>query len=353
VLLLDASAAFDVLSHSLILRSLEAIGAGPTMITWLTDYLRGCSQFIDVDGTLSEAWSYDVGVGQGKRLSADLFNLGCISNALWSTLSDAELYADDGGDVIAGSDDQELNENIRATALARTAWFNMAGLSLNVSKSELIGFGTVPQPLIIEGHTIHPSMSIKFLGLKIQNNFRFDEHVDIISNKMRSAAGRIRTEGKHLSVSDRRILFNGWIRSIATCNGLAYIPYLCGSLLQKISSAYNSGIRAIFRLPKKGYAPIKDLCARIQIPTIDQIKEELLLMEAWKRRSCFTIPTEGPTTRGRANLNVPLPNMKGMSGKLLNNILCEYWNKLPLATKLETNTKKAKLIIRRQALNLK
>ena len=128
---------------------------------------------------------------------------------------------------------------------------------------------------------------------------------------------------------------------------------LCGSLLQKISLAYNSGIRAIFRLPKKGYAPINDLCARIQIPTIDQIKEELLLMEAWKRRSCFTIPTEGPTTRGRANLNVPLPNMKGMSGKLLNNILCEYWNKLPLATKLETNTKKAKLIIRRQALNLK
>ena len=76
-------------------------------------------------------------------------------------------------------------------------------------------------------------------------------------------------------------------------------------------------------------------------------------MEAWKRRSCFIIPTEGPITRGRANLNVPLPNMKGMSGKLLNNILCDYWNKLPLATKLETNAKKAKLIIRRQALSLK
>ena len=38
LLALDCSAAFDVLSHSLILRSLEIIGAGPTMIAWITDY---------------------------------------------------------------------------------------------------------------------------------------------------------------------------------------------------------------------------------------------------------------------------------------------------------------------------
>ena len=98
LLALDASAAFDLLSHSLILRTLEAIGAGPLMLNWTTDYLSGCLQYVDLNGFHSAIWSTDVGVGQGKRLSGDFFNLGCLSNAIWSVLSDLILYADDGGD---------------------------------------------------------------------------------------------------------------------------------------------------------------------------------------------------------------------------------------------------------------
>jgi len=351
ILALDASAAFDVLSHKLILRSLEAIGAGPILISWMTNYLSGCTQFVDVQGTHSETWTIDIGVGQGKRLSADLFNLGTLSNALWTCLSFLVQYADDGGDVISGSTEAELNDNIRATALARTAWFNHAGLTLNASKSELIGFGLQPNPLIIDGHTIHPSSSIKFLGLTIQSNLNFQEHVDNISNKMRSAAGRLRAECRHLDISDKRIIFNGWIRSLPTCNALAYLPHLNASQLQQLNAAYNSGIRSIFKLPKKGYAPISDLCARIKLPTIFQIKNYTLLLEAWKRRSSFDTNFKGPTTRGRSNLNVPLPNTKGMAGKCLSNIICNYWNDLPLSVKVESCPIKAKNSIRKLAFN--
>ena len=350
LLALDCSAAFDVLSHSLILRSLEIIGAGPTMIAWITDYLNGCKQFVDVGGVHSDPWTDDVGVGQGKRLSADLFNLGSLSNALWTVLSDLILYADDGGDVISGATNLELNNNIRAIALLRSTWFNLAGLSLNAAKSELIGFfGAVLEPHTIEGHTIHPSSSIKFLGLKLQQDLKFHEHVDDISNKIRSAAGRLRSEGRNLLISDRRTLFNGWIRSIPMCNGLAFLPHLCESQLQKLNAAYNSGIRSIVGLPRKGYAPISDLCARLKLPTVYQIKDYLLLLEAWKRRSSFCIKVEGATTRGRAKLNVPLPNKKGVFGNLLSNILCDHWNTLPLDVKLEQCPVKAKNSIRKLA----
>ena len=65
---------------------------------------------VDVSGVHSDPWSDDVGVGQGKCLSADLFNLGSLSNALWTVLSDLILYADDGGDIISGASDFELNK---------------------------------------------------------------------------------------------------------------------------------------------------------------------------------------------------------------------------------------------------
>ena len=350
LLALDCSAAFDVLSHSLILRSLETIGAGPLMIAWITDYLIGCQQFVDVSGVHSDPWSDDVGVGQGKRLSADLFNLGSLSNALWTVLSDLILYADDGGDIISGASDFELNNNIRSIALLRSSWFNLAGLSLNAAKSELIGFfGAQLEPLTIEGHTIHPSSSIKFLGLKIQHDLKFNEHVDDISNKMRSAAGRLRSEGRHLLICDRRTLFNGWIRSIPMCNGLAFLPHLCEAQLQKLNAAYNSGIRSIYGLPRKGYAPISELCARLKLPTIHQIKDYILLHEAWKRRKSFYTQFEGATTRGRAKLNVPLPNQKGVFGSFLSNILSHHWNNLPLEVKLEQSPVKAKNAIRKLA----
>jgi len=317
------------------------------MIHWTTDYLHGCKQFVDVGGTFSETWELDVGVGQGKPLSADLFNLASLSNALWTTISENVLYADDGGDVITGDSEAELNNNIRSTALLRSSWFKLAGLTLNAAKSELIGFGTTPEPLVIEGSTIFPSSSIKFLGLTIQSNLKFDEHVNDISGKMRSCAGRIRADARHLSVNDRRTLFNGWIRSIVGSNALAYIPHLCSNQLQKLNAAYNAGIRSIFNLPKKGYVPITTLRARLKIPSIGEIKDYILFFEAWKRRSEYLGPVQGAVTRGRANLNVPLPNKKGIAGKLLSTILCDYWNRLSRDIKTESKINKAKALIKR------
>ena len=292
-----------------------------------------------------------MGVGQGKRLSVDLFNVGSLSNAIWTVLSDNVLYADDGGDVVVGDSMEELNHNIKTTASVRAAWFNLAGLTLNGAKSELMGFGVSPEPLIIEGATIKPSKFVKFLGLTIDENLSFNIHVDNIAARMRSAAGRIRAEGRHVNTNDRRTLFNGWVRSILSCNGLAYLPHLNASQLQTVSAAYNSGIRAIFNLPKKGYAPISELRSMLNIPSVEQIKDYILQKEAWKRRSNFIVPTEGPITRGRAKLNVPLPNKKGWEGKRLTTILCDYWNSLPLDTKTEDNQTRATRAIKKTCFN--
>ena len=132
-------------------------------------------------------------------------------------------------------------------------------------------------------------------------------------------------------------------------NGLAFLPHLCEDQLHKLSAAYNSGIRSIFGLPRKGYAPISELLARLKLPTIRQIKDFILLHEAWKRRSSFPIEFKGAITRGRSNLNVPLPNQKGLFGSLLSNILCHHWNRLPLVIKVEESPEKAKIAIRKLA----
>ena len=71
VVALDASAAFDVLNHRLVLQSLEILGAGPTLLKWLNDYFQDRFSFVDINGCRSTPWEVDVGAIQGGLISPD------------------------------------------------------------------------------------------------------------------------------------------------------------------------------------------------------------------------------------------------------------------------------------------
>ena len=49
IVALDASAAFDVLDHDLVLESLAIMGAGETMLGWLRSYFSDRYSFVDID----------------------------------------------------------------------------------------------------------------------------------------------------------------------------------------------------------------------------------------------------------------------------------------------------------------
>ena len=207
LLSVDASAAFDLLSRELVLVSLEILGFGPKMINWVKSFFEDCSQHVRIGNSKSSSWTSDVGVGQGRNPSPDLFNIGYLTQCLWSRISEYFGYADDGSEVIAADTIEECNKRIQEVANLRAAWFDAAGLPINTSKTELMGISFVPDPININGCIIHPSTSIKFLGCIIQSNLKWEEQVTSICHKVRFAASKIRTEGRLFSVPDKVSLF--------------------------------------------------------------------------------------------------------------------------------------------------
>jgi len=205
--------------------------------------------------------------GQGKQLSPELFNVGSITQALWCPESESTHFADDGGDIIAADTAEECQALIQLVAEKRTKWFNLAGLSLNAKKSELIGFGFDPAPITIEGETIIPSKSITFLGLVIDSNLKWDLHVNNLCDKVRWQAGRIRSEGRHLSIKDRKTLLHAWILSRVHFNALAYMPSLNSSQIASLQTAVNAGIRAVYGLPRRSITSISELRQKLEIPS--------------------------------------------------------------------------------------
>ena len=75
VMMLDLSAAFDLVDHNLLLCKLEIMGFQTHALKWMKSYLNDRSQCVYIDGNFSEYLPVTVGVPQGSVLGALLYIL--------------------------------------------------------------------------------------------------------------------------------------------------------------------------------------------------------------------------------------------------------------------------------------
>jgi len=350
----DASSAFDLVSHELLLGSLEKIGVGPNMLAWTKSFLSNCRLSVKIDDVLSSSWCPDIGAGQGRRFSPDLYNVSSLTAVFWCVASFFVSFADDGMDIISGMTQEECENNAKIVLKERKDWFDATGLSLNIEKTEYMGIGFTPESITIEGYTINAKSSLKFLGLSLQSDLGWDDTVDSLCNRIRRSACTIRTEGRLYDIWDRKLLFGGWVLGSIYANAIAYLPLLNITQRQKLQVAMNAGVRAVANIPRFGQANMTAIRSRLGIPSVEQISEKVILSASWKNREFFRSQNNGmsgPQTRSRTNGNLPQPVQKGVYGKMVSTALVSGWNRLPIAIKNEDDPQKAKTLIKNFAFS--
>ena len=80
--------------------------------------------------------------------------------ALWDNVGKSVAYADDGCTVICGRNLDELNINIRKACDEKVEWYKSAGFVINGGKSELLGFGCDPNPIMVGDCMVKPKSKI-------------------------------------------------------------------------------------------------------------------------------------------------------------------------------------------------
>ena len=76
LVLLDLSAAFDTVDHSILQHRLQSkLGVRGKTLSWFKSYLVGRTQQISVNGTLSMKFNLNCGVPQGSCLGPLLFTI--------------------------------------------------------------------------------------------------------------------------------------------------------------------------------------------------------------------------------------------------------------------------------------
>ena len=189
-LLLDLSAAFDLVDHSILLRKLKLYGLSDNSVKLIQSYLSNRKQIVQVETKLSEP--EDIGehaVPQGSILGGLLFLI--FENDFPTSSDDGEsiLYADDDSDIVSDKEPDNLERRIQQKADKSTEWYHDNGMVCSGDKTKLLVMGTrelrskklTSKGKTIEinvcGKTVKESKSERLLGLTIQNDLCWTIHL--------------------------------------------------------------------------------------------------------------------------------------------------------------------------------
>lgn len=168
---------------------MENIGIRGTTLQLLKNYLSNRKQSVFCNSKYSPFMPICRGVPQGSVLGPILFLIYIDDIINSSSKFKFLLYADDTTLTIMDENIDSLHLNLVAELKSVMNWISANQLKLNISKSNLILFQNRSlknslQPVPIEDEFIRQVKCTKFLGILIDENLNFKQHIDLLCTKL-------------------------------------------------------------------------------------------------------------------------------------------------------------------------
>ena len=195
-LFLDLSKAFDSVDHKILIKKLENYGIRGLPLSWFKDYLDCRQQQVQCNNKLSKFNIIKFGVPQGSILGPLLFLLFINDLPHVSSILHFELFADDSNVFISHKSHEKIFQIMNSELHGVGDWFKANRLSLNLSKTSFILFHShrkIPPsctpPLMIDNVLIPQITKVNFLGVIIDQNLNWKEHISQIATKLAKNIG--------------------------------------------------------------------------------------------------------------------------------------------------------------------
>ena len=185
---LDLSKAFDTINHTILLHKLEFYGVRGLALNWFKSYLTTRKQYVLYNNVKSRTLDITCGVPQGSILGPLLFLIYVNDIANCLNHSKVIVFADDTTIFSSSKSIHSLYKNVNADLAELSNWFRANKLALNVNKSNYMLFRSnatldthVGNILKIGPDEIEHKTSCKFLGIIIDNQLRWNDHINYIN----------------------------------------------------------------------------------------------------------------------------------------------------------------------------
>ena len=182
-LLTDLSKAFDCILHDFIIAKLEACGFHIDTLKLIQDYLSNRKQRIKVNDAYSSWKDIFCGVPQGSILGPLLFDIHLCDLLYFLEDLDIASYADDTTIYTVSEKKESVIRALEASSSLLFGWFNNNLMKANSDKSHLIMSCAEATTAVIDVLPIDSSKTEVLLGITIDHELKFDDHVNRLCKK--------------------------------------------------------------------------------------------------------------------------------------------------------------------------
>ncbi|PFX17087.1 putative RNA-directed DNA polymerase from transposon BS [Stylophora pistillata] len=221
---IDYKKAFDLIDHNLLLSKLKALGVGEGSLPLFRDYLSGRRQYVNIDGHHSTQRTLTLGVPQGSILGPILFLV--FINDLPATLqhSVADIYADDttisySTHYTTAPNDISVGLQTDIDEILNWSADNRMILNETKTKSMLVTGKRLAKKmeqstlqLNVNSTELEQVNSHKLLGVTIDSQLTFDQHVENLCTKLSQRIAVLRKIRRFLPIDQRKLYYNAMIK---------------------------------------------------------------------------------------------------------------------------------------------
>ena len=351
-LMQDLSKAFDCLPHGLLIAKLNAYGVSNSACELVANYLSNRQQRVKIGSSRSKWNDLEKGVPQGSVYGPLLFNI--FINDLFYFIERCNLYnfADDNSLSSHSFSLESLMSDLKHDSSICIQWYKDNGMEANPDKFQFMVASSQPlAPVkfnIHEDIVITSQLCVKALGVFIDCQFKFDEHVQQLCSKAGRQLNAFSRLSKYLDVDAKKPLFTCFLMSnFGYCS---IIWHFCGKTNNdKIESIQKRGLAIVFNDFDSDY---DCLLNRFGTKSIFNLRVDRILVEIYKTlngknpsylNSIFQIKTIPYALRDSSRLCQPMKETTNFGLRSINYVGSKLWNTLPMHLKNSPDVNSFKL----------
>ena len=341
---LDLAKAFNSISHEIFLKKAENFNLSQSTILLLKSFLENRTQCVKLGIDLSEKLTINHGVPQGTVLGPLIFMLyvNDFSEKLEGE-NDVVQFADDTSIICKFERNENIPQKIEKILEQTDKYLTENQLTLNADKTEMLFFTdhTNSDPEIsFKDEVIKPAHACRYLGVQIDSNLTFENHLNTVLSKMANAIRSLYLVRNQIPLKVRIDVFKSVVLSHLSFSGV-FLQTLTVKNINRINRQINWGIKVCYFRQKFDHSIdllIKDriLPAELFISKVSLMKLQTDIKQ-WETSENFKMFTSRHNARQNNRTNQIIIKKKTKtkwSNKSLILKSVQKWNKLPSSIRI-------------------